>query len=89
VADKYKRPTRSGKMCKTCGQPKDEHPDPVGKVLGIKYAPTCDLVLVEDRVLSDGSGRVVTVETDKSPYERTRANNVRWIHSSRLATRIA
>lgn len=82
MADKYKRPTRSGKLCKTCGQPKDEHPDPVGKILGVKYAPTCDLVLVEDIPAGDG---VVTVETDKSPYERTRRNNVRWVHSSRLA----
>lgn len=70
------------KYCKSCGRNQDEHPQ---VVVGIRSTRYCDLMLVEDVVDSDGN--VTTIESEKSPYERTRKNNIRFVHTSRLVAR--
>lgn len=75
----YKRlPT--GDQCGTCFRLRLDHE----VVLGDRV---CDMVLVKDRPLSDGSGRTVVVEGFEEDLPRTRRNRLRWIRPDRTPWR--
>lgn len=73
------------KYCKTCGRDQEEHPEIIP---GKRFTRYCDLVLVKDVRHDDGSVEIVEADDESdSPYERTRSNNIRYVHSSALVAR--